>query len=344
MATIKEVAARAGVSSATVSHVINGTRYVSAAVQEQVQQAMEALGYRPNALAQSLRSGNTHTLGMILPDSANPFFAEIGHSIEIAAFEAGYSVILCNTENDFAKETLYMDVLTNKQVDGIIFVAIGERGDSVEKLLKMNFPVVVMDRDFPELAMDVVLADNLQGGYLATKYLISLGHTRIGCIAGQSNVTPSALRVKGYMRAMEEANLPVLRELIINGDFHPESGWQVTHHMLSMENRPTAIFSCNDLMAIGVLRAAAELGLSVPHDLSVVGYDDINLASYVIPPLTTVNQDKNEMGLAALKLLLARIEKKYVDPQRTLLPVSLVIRGSTASLVDEKRLDPLMER
>lgn len=328
MATIKQVAAYAGVSSATVSHVINGTRYVSDTVREQVQRAMKELGYRPNALASSLRSGHTLTLGLILPDSANPFFAEVGHSIEIAAFEAGYSVILCNTENDFEKEALYMDVLTKKQVDGVIFVTTGERSDSLKNLVEMEIPTVVMDRDFPGLELDVVLADNLQGGYLATQHLISLGHKRIGCIAGPSSLTPSSRRIAGYKQALQEANLVLEPGLIMSGDFHPESGWEVGRAMLSQRDAPTAIFACNDLMAIGVLRAATELGLRVPDGLALVGYDDIELASYTNPPLTTIKQPKVEMGLATLNFLLGRIKDKQSAPQRALLPVSLVIRGS----------------
>jgi len=328
MTTIKQVAARASVSSATVSHVINGTRFVSEAVREQVQKAMDELEYRPNALARSLRSGYTHTLGLVLPDSANPFFAEVGHSIEIAAFEAGYSVILCNTENDFEKESLYIDVLTKKQVDGIVFVSTGDRSDSVEKLVEMKIPTVVMDRDFPGLELDIVAADNLQGGYLAAQHLIALGHKHIGCITGPSGINPSARRVAGFKKTLQEAGLIVEPDLIVSGDFHPESGWEMGRAMLVQGNAPTAIFACNDLMAMGVLRAATELGLRVPDDLALMGYDDIELASYTNPPLTTIKQPKVEMGLAALNFLLSRIQDKQSVPQSVLLPVSLAIRGS----------------
>ena len=328
MATIKQVAASSGVSSATVSHVLNGTRFVSDAVTEQVQKAMKELNYRPNALARSLRSGHTHTLGLILPDSANQYFAEVGHSIEIAAFEAGYSVILCNTENDFEKETFYMDVLTKKQIDGIVFVAMGERSDSLIKLAEMEIPTVVMDRDFPELEMDVVLSDNLQGGYVATQHLISLGHNRIGCIAGPAGINPSSRRVSGYIQALQAAHLAVEPDLIVNGDFHPESGWEIGRAMLSKSIPPTAIFACNDLMAIGVLRAASELGFQVPDDLALVGFDDIELAAYTNPSLTTIKQPKGEMGVSTLDLLLSRIKDKKTAPRRVVLPVILVTRGS----------------
>lgn len=328
MPTIKEVATLAGVSSATVSHVINETRFVSDAVREQVVQAMRTLNYQPNALARSLRSGHTNTLGLILPDSANPFFAELGHSIENAAFEAGYSVILCNTENDLQKETLYMDVLTKKLVDGMIFVATGDHSDTLKKLKDLEIPVVVMDRDFPGLDLEIVLTDNLQGGVLATEHLISLGHKKIGCIAGPSGINPSSQRVTGYVQALQRAGLEIDPQLIASGDFHPEAGREAGYKLLSQKNAPTAIFASNDLMAIGVLRAANELGLRVPEDLALVGYDDIVLASYTNPPLTTINQPKVEMGLTTLRILLNRIKNKQSAPQRALLPVSLVVRGS----------------
>jgi LacI family transcriptional regulator len=331
MSTIKEVAELAGVSSATVSHVINGTRFVSEAVREQVLQAMNSLNYQPNALARSLRSGHTHTLGLILPDSANPFFAEMGHSIEMAAFEAGYSVIFCNTENDIERESFYLDVLTKKQVDGIIFVSTGENKESLKKLIELKIPTVVLDRDLAGMQMDFVQADNLQGGYLATRYLISLGHKRIGCIAGSPKVAAGSQRMTGYQKACEEFSIPVDGNLVAYGEFNPVSGWELGLRMLSQKDRPTAIFVSNDMMAIGVLRAAAELSISVPNDLAIVGFDDIELASYTIPPLTTIKQPKVEMGKATLDLILRRISDELAEPKRIVLPVSLVIRSSCGS-------------
>jgi len=325
--TIRQVAEKARVSPTTVSHVINNTRFVSKDVQRRVRAAMDELGYRPNALARSLRRGETHTLGLVLPDSANPFFAEVGRCIESAAFELGYSVILCNTEGDSAKEHLYLDVLSKKQVDGVIFVATGHQADALRVLLR-QMPVVVVDRDLPDVEVDAVLADNRRGGYLATQHLVDLGHRRIGCIAGPSNVTPSAQRVTGYREALFEANLPVDESLILRGDFHPESGWAAARNLLSRPDAPTALFACNDLMAIGVMRAAAETGRRVPADLAIVGFDDIELATYTIPPLTTIGQPKMEMGRAAVKLLVDRICDRARPLHRELLPTQLVVRGS----------------
>jgi len=329
MPTISEVAKRAGVSSSTVSHVINKTRFVSSELQGRVQAAMDELGYQPNALAQSLRRGEAKTLGLILPDSSNPYFAEIGHSVEAAAFEKGYNLILCNTEGDLAREHLYVAVLGNKKVDGIIFASAGDSSASIQFLLKRGFPVVVIDRDLASPDVDEVVADNQMGGYLATQHLIRLGHQLIGCIAGPSYVLPSGRRVSGYRRALEEAGIPEESRLIQPGDFHPETGYSSALALLRGSPRPTAIFACNDLMAMGVIRAAVESGLSVPEDLAVVGYDDIVLASYVSPPLTTVAQPKLQMGQAAVRILVERIHDGQHSCYQELLPVHLVVRKSS---------------
>lgn len=332
MPTMREVAQRAGVSPTTVSHVVNNTRYVSEEVRARVNAVMEELGYRPNALARSLRRGETQTLGLILPDSANPFFAEVGRSIEAAAFETGYNVILCNTEGDLEKESLYVDVLMKKQVDGVIFVAAGDHSGALQAILKRGGLVVVVDRDLAGVTLDTVLSDNYQGGYLATRHLIALGHRRIACIAGPSNLTPSAQRVLGYRQALEEAGLPFDEGLLLRGDFHPESGRQATHTLLARPQAPSAIFACNDMMAIGALRAAAERGMRVPQDLAVVGYDDIELASFTNPPLTTVQQPKDQIGKTAVRLLLERFVQRDLPPRRELLPSTLIVRGSCGGM------------
>jgi LacI family transcriptional regulator len=329
MPTIQEVAEKAGVSSTTVSHVLNNTRHVSPEARARVEAAMDELGYHPNALARSLRRGQTHTLGLILPDSANPFFAEIGRAVEDAAFDLGYSVILCNTEGDLDKEQLYMDVLSKKQVDGIIFVAAGDRTDSLRGLLRRKMPVVVVDRDLTGVEVDAVLGDNQQGGYLATQHLIGLGHRRIACISGPSNVTPSAERVIGYRNAILGAGLMVDEDLIVRGDFHAESGHSAAHRLLDRSSAPTALFVCNDMMAMGALRAAAEIGQRVPDTLAVVGFDDIDLASYTSPRLTTVAQPKVEMGRRAVQLLIERLADKALAPRKEILLPQLIVRDSS---------------
>lgn len=329
MATIREVAKRAGVSYATVSHVINDTRFVSQATRDRVLAAMDELNYRPNALARSLRKGKTNTIGLILPDSANPFFAEIGRSVEDSAFNLGYSVILCNTERNPHREQLYVDVLSKKQVDGIIFVATGEQVDSLNFLLSQEVPVVLIDRDLPNSEVDAVLTDNQQGGYLATQHLIELGHRRIACIAGPSHITPSAERVIGYKQALEEAGLPFDETLVVRGDHHPGSGHHITSALLDLNPRPTAIFALNDLMAIGALHGAAKAGCRIPEDLAIIGFDNIDLTSFTNPPLTTIAQPKAEIGSLAAKFLAERIKDKTCPPRRIVLPTELIVREST---------------
>ena len=329
MVTIREVAQLAGVSPSTVSHVINGTRFVSADARGRVRAAMEQLDYRPNALARSLRRGETLTLGMILPDSANPFFAEVGHHIEQAAFEAGYNVVLCNTEGDLEKERLYVDLLLEKQVDGIIFVAAGDRSESVAALIQTGVPLVIVDRDLKDVPADTVLTDNLQGGYLGTRHLIGAGHERIACITGPSHLTPSADRVTGYRRALAEAGIPVDESLLVRGDFHAQSGELAALQLLTGPHPPSAILACNDMMAIGVLHAAATLGLRVPADLAVIGYDDIELASFAVPSLTTVAQPKEQMAETALRWIVERTQDSAGEARRLVLPVTLIERDSS---------------
>ncbi|MHC4800055.1 MAG: LacI family DNA-binding transcriptional regulator [Planctomycetota bacterium] len=328
MVTISEVAKKANVSRSTVSHVINSTRYVSEETRQRVEQAINELGYRPNILARSLRLGQTHTLGLILPDSSNTFFAEIGRGIEIAAFESGYNVILCNSEEDPQKESLYIDVLTKKQVDGIILTSTCSQGDALCSVNKLQIPIVLLDREITDLALDTVSTDNKAGGLIATNHLISLGHRRIGCIAGPSSTNPSAQRLIGYKQALSEAGIPFDEALVRNGDFHALSGLVMGNELLSMAEPPTAIFACNDMMAIGVLRAASERGIRVPNDLALVGFDDIELDSFTNPPLTTIAQPKLEMGSKATQFLIQRIKNPQHDLRYEMLPVSLVPRDS----------------
>jgi LacI family transcriptional regulator len=328
MATIREVAGRAGVSPTTVSHVVNATRFVSHEIRTRVKEAMAELGYHPNAVARSLRRGRTHTLGLILPDSANPYFAELGRGIEAAAFGRDHSVVLCNTEGEELRERVYVDLLTRRQVDGLLYVPAGSRVDVLRDLLRQPLPVVLVDRDLPGAPIDVVLSDKRSGAYLATRHLIALGHRRIGCIGGPSSLLMSGQRLQGYRDALAEAAIPVDEGLVLRGDYHPQSGWAAARSLLASPVPPTAIFAANDLMAIGVLRAAGELGRRVPDDLAVVGFDDIELASYTTPPLTTVSQSASEVGRAAVEILLQRLADPARPPVRRTLETRLVVRAS----------------
>jgi LacI family transcriptional regulator len=327
---MRDVAETAEVSITTVSHVINNTRPVSEALRLRVQTAMVELGYQPNKLARSLRKGKTNTIGVIVPDNINPFFAEVARGIEDTSFQHGYSVILCNSDRDLHKERLYTSVLVEKQVDGILFVAAGMSADNIQPLLKRKMPLVVVDRQIPGMAVDSVVADHRHGGWLATRHLIELGHRRIGCIVGPEEVTSSAERVAGYRKALEDHGLPLDESLIIQGDFQYESGYQAGERLLNLDRPPTAIFACNDLMAVGAMSRALETGLRVPADLSVIGFDDIRLAVYANPPITTIKQPKYEMGVIAAELLISRMHDLDRAPGQQVLETSLVVRQSTA--------------
>jgi len=333
MPTIREVAQKAGVSVTTVSHVVNQTRVVAEDTQKRVKQVMQELGYRPNVLARSLRRGETHTLGLVLPDSANSFFAEMAYAIENCAFERNYSLVLCNTSADPQKERLYSEVLFNKQVDGIIFVAAGDDTQSLQELLAHNLPVVVVDRHLENIPVDTVTSDNFQGGYLAAHHLIDLGQRDIAIIRGPSNISPSAARVTSSLQTFGEAGISIPAEWIVYGDFHAKSGYLAMQQLLSLPKKPGAVFACNDLMAIGAMRAIYEAGLRIPKDISLIGFDNIELAAYTYPPLTTIGQPIQQLAEIAISTLLQRIQTPESVCQRITLPNELIIRQSTRRIV-----------
>ena len=329
MITIKDVAKEAGVSIATVSHVINSTRYVSDELSKKVHLAIEKLSYHPNDIARSLKKKKTYTIGMIMPDNSNPFFAEVALGIEMKSFDLSYNVIFCNTNRNVQKESTYLDLLLKKRVDGIVFVSSGININSVKFIKSQKIPIIVVDREIKRLKVDSVLVDNLSGGYQATKHLLNLGHKIISCISGPSLITPSSERIEGYKKALMEASLEIDEKLILMGDFQFEGGYKYAKKLLRMKRIPTAIFACNDLMAIGAICAIKEEGLSVPKDISVVGFDDIALASFCDPKLTTVIQPKYIMGKLAANMLIERIRNKEMEPRRKLLKTELIIREST---------------
>lgn len=336
MTTIKDVAEDAKVSITTVSHVINGTRHVSDKLRERVLNSMEILDYRPNAVAQSLRRGSTGTIGLILPDNANMFFAEIARIIEDLGFAHGYSVILCNTNDDPNKELAYTRTLVEKQVDGILFISAGSSDLSMRRILKEGMPIVVVDRELDGLETDRILLDNCSGGYIAGKYLVNLGHRHLACIGGPARLTPSVQRIEGFIQALSETNLPFNPEYLVRGDFHFPSGEQCMDTLIQMgSRRPSAVFVCNDMMAIGAMRSAYKHGLRIPRDLSIIGFDDIPLAQAVCPGLTTIAQPITLLAQKSIDLLLERMNPQPVgannrEVQRIVLAPHLVERDSCA--------------
>jgi LacI family transcriptional regulator len=338
VATIKDVAALAGVSYTTVSHVINNTRPVSKAAREEVEAAIRRLNYVPSAIARSLRHRSTATIGLLISNNTNPFFSELAHGIEDSCFQNGYSVILCNSDDDPAREQTHLQVLIQRRIDGLVVGSIGGQQRLARSLRRLLVPLVIVDRAVPGLRADLVHVDHELGGYLATRHLIELGHRAIGCITGPATAISSADRVQGYQRALKESAIPISVRRIIESDFTSEGGYKAGGLLLQDAN-VSAVMACNDLMGIGLLRCAAEKGIRVPEDLSVIGFDGIELGRYVHPALTTIGQSIRQLGRIAAITLIRRIGRRGQGPfRRFVLPPEVVLRESTAALQQLSRL------
>jgi LacI family transcriptional regulator len=332
MPTINDVATQAHVSASTVSHVVNGTRFVDPETEERVRLAIKTLGYRPNSLARSLRRRQTSTIGLLVPDNSNAFFADIARTIEDAGFAQNYSVILCNSDLSEEKQARYLDVLLSKQVDGIILISSGNRLDPVHRILSANVPVVVVDREVGDLPVDQVLVDNEQGGYAAGHYLVQLGHRRIGCIAGPNDITPSAARIAGFRRALAEAGVKLPPACIVRGNGRYEDGEAAMRELLRRDVGVTAIFAYNDLMAIGAMSTLRRAGIEVPEAVSVIGFDNIVQASMMVPALTTIAQPVADLGDVSVRLLLERMRQRDRHASRIVLPTTVIERESCRML------------
>jgi LacI family transcriptional regulator len=324
---MKQVAERAGVSTSTVSHVINGTRAVSADVRVRVLAIIAELRYVPSAVARSLKSDRTRTIGLMVPNNANPCYAELIRGIQDTAFARGYHLILCNAYDDPHKQAAYLRGLMEKRIDGLVLVAV-HAGDELAQLLReQSLPLVLVDRAVPGVAADFIETDQVTAGYLATRHLIELGHTEIACVYGPYRETP---RLTGYQRALQEAGLDARPELQVRSDFTSEGGFQAFRQLLALERRPSAIFACNDLMAIGGICAASEAGVRIPADLSVISHDDIPQAGYATPRLTTMAQPKHAMGERVAHMLFERLAGEQLPWRQESRQATLVVRQSTA--------------
>jgi LacI family transcriptional regulator len=327
--TIKNVADRAKVSITTVSHVVNGTRRVSEKSRQRVLHAIHDLKYVPSAVARSLKINRTHTLGLIVSNNTNPFFAEVARGVEDGCYEAHFNVILCNSDDDPAKHDRYVRVLSEKQVDGLLLLSSGSASDMPGPLDALSVPHLEVDREIEDRGADMVQVDHFLGGTLAAEHLLSLGHRRIACIVGPGSLVPAQRRLAGYKAALHAAGVNVSDAWIKESDFTASGGHRAMVELLSMPLRPTAVFATNDLMALGAICAASQAGLSVPRDISIVGFDDIALAAYTTPPLTTVAQPMHELGRLAAKVLIDRVEERDRPGRREILDPSMRIRQST---------------
>ena len=329
MATIKDVARHANVSVTTVSHVVNKTRFVSEEGRNRVEQAIRELGYVPSAVARSLQRSATHTLGMLIPNSSNPYFAEIVRGIEDRCFGAGYNLLLCNTDDEPRRQGMVLQVLAERRVDGLIVVSSGEDPALPELLGGLRIPTVMVDREIDTLPCDLVETAHMQGALLAVQHLTTLGHRRIACIGGPAGVATADQRAEGWRMGLAGLGLPSAG-LLQPGDFTSEGGYAAMHAILRRTPRPSAVFVANDLMAIGALCAAHECGVAVPDELSLVGFDDIELARFACPPLTTVAQPKQRIATMAVDMLLERIEGRRQDVRKVVLQPELRVRASSA--------------
>ena len=331
MPTVLDVAKRAGVAPITVSRVINNSGYISQATRERVEEAVKELGYVPNTLARGLRSKQTKTLALVVTDITNPYFTLMARGVEDAAGASDYTVIYCNTDESEEKEENYVNLLAQRQVDGVLLVPSCGNVKTINFLLSNDINVVALDRRVAEVEIDSVRSDSENGAYQLIKLLIGLGHKRIAMITGPKDVSTSVDRVIGYQRALAEANLNE-NELVYYGMFNLESGYEFTKLAMTQSPKPTAIFGANNFIAIGIIKALRDLQFDVPGDVSIGAFDDLPESMLVAPFLTFVEQPAYEMGRTATELLLKRISGELTGGYKKLiLPTQIIERRSTGS-------------
>lgn len=329
MAKIKDVADRAGVSVATVSRVLNHNPNVKLRLRKRVEDVIAELGYFPSGIARNMRNQSARVIGLIITDIQNPFFTSLVRAVEDVAYENRYKVLLCNSDEDPEKEQSYCTVLSEERVAGAIVIPTISKG--CDALNRLKVPVVFADRRVDDTKSDSVTIDNVAGAYQATMHLIQLCHSRIGLISAPTHVSVGFERNMGYENALREAGIPIRKELIRTGNFMEDGGYKATCELLSLHDRPTAIFAVNNLMTQGALKAIHEFGLRIPLDISLVGFDDMPWFLLLVPPLTAVRQPTYEIGRLAAELLLGRINGENCSPpQAIVLKPELIIRGSTA--------------
>jgi LacI family transcriptional regulator, purine nucleotide synthesis repressor len=333
MATIKDVARIAGVSTTTVSHVINKTRFVAESTQEKVLEAVKSLNYAPSAVARSLKCNSTNTIGMLVTQSTNPFFSEVIDGVESYCYRQGYTLILCNTGGIYQKQRDYIRMLAEKRVDGMLVMC----SDLTPELLTIldnhsDIPKVIMDWGPQSSLADKVIDNSEEGGYLATKYLLDNGHTKIACLSGQFSKAICQERILGFRRALNEVNITPVEDWILEGNFECDTAVLAADKLLAMDHKPTAVFCFNDTMALGLMSRLQEKGVSIPADISVIGYDNIEISEYFSPPLTTIHQPKRRVGKNAFEILLERIKSKDHERRTFEMHPEMVVRSSVKNL------------
>jgi LacI family transcriptional regulator len=352
--TIKDVARASGVSYATVSRVLSGYEFVRETTRKRVMEAVERLGYVANVQARSLVSGRSHIIGLLVPNLDNSYVGTITQGIDQELARANCDVMLYTSHRHSGKESFYVRAIANGLTEGLLLVAPLVPTTYLDALREQNYPYVLIDQADATESSSVVEATNWQGAYEATCYLSQLGHTRIAFITGSLAVRSAIDRVEGFKAALVDCDLPFREELVLEGDYQQQTGFEITKSLLqSVESPPTAIFASNDLSAFGAMDAARECGLRIPDDISIIGFDDIPQASFVYPKLTTVRQPLEQMGRVAVKMLLEQIEDQSRPPQRVALATQLVIRDSCGRTtqrdehrknVEENRRQPIANK
>ncbi|MGH3727983.1 MAG: LacI family DNA-binding transcriptional regulator [Micromonosporaceae bacterium] len=328
MATIYDVAQRAEVSAATVSRVLNGHASVDPQLAERVRSAVDELGYRPNALARNLRRSRTSLWAVIISDVGNPFFTSLVRGVEDVAQSSGYSVVLCNSDEDPDKEADYVNVALAEQMAGVIMSPSG-RAQSAQRLLDASTPLVLIDREVPGVTVDSVLVDNEHGAAEATAHLVTSGYQRIGCITGPRSLSTAERRLRGYRQALTEAGRGYDESLVRHSDFRERGGYRAMESLLDSAERPDAVFVTNNLMAVGALECLVARGVEVPDKMGIIGFDDLPWADLVRPALTTVGQPTYELGRTAAQLLAERIGEPEREPSRVVLKTELHVRATS---------------
>lgn len=331
-ATMKDVALKAKVSTATVSRALMNPDKVSQATRNRVEKAAREVGYLPQPMGRSVKRNESRTILVIVPDICDPFFSEIIRGIEVTAASNGYLVLIGDCAHQNQQEKTFIDLIITKQIDGMLLLGSRLPFDaSIEE--QRNLPPMVMANEFaPELELPTVHIDNLTAAFDAVNYLHELGHQRIGCIAGPEEMPLCHYRLQGYIQALRRCGITVDTQYVVRGDFTYEAGANALTQLLLLPQPPTAVFCHNDVMALGALSQAKKLGLKVPDDLSIIGFDNIALAQFSDPPLTTVAQPCYEIGHEAMLLLLDQMQGEDVSSGSRLMDCELIIRGSTSAL------------
>lgn len=330
MATMKDIARLAQVSTSTVSHVINGSRFVSDEIRDKVMRIVVELNYTPSYIARSLKVKTTKTIGLLVTATNNPFFYEVMAGVEQYCQKNQYNLIIATTGGDGKRLQQNLQTLIHKQVDGVLLMC-GDSRFQADMELEVSLPLVVMDWWFTELNADKILENSEYGGYLATKSMVDAGHQKIGIITGNLRKSVAKNRLQGYKKALSEANIVLNPDWIVESHFDFEGGIVGAQKLLSLSDRPTAIFCCSDTIAIGAYQAIQNQGLRIPQDISIMGYDDIELARYLFPSLSTISQPKAELGKLAVETLLQRIQEPNENYRTLVLEPACILRESVSS-------------